>query len=144
MWILNLLPNWIFYATLFIGVIGLILTYVLKYVPVPSLFIYRVPIQIVSVILIALGTYMSGAISNEEAWKAKVAELEKQYAESKVKSEKISSDTVVKYVTKREVIKQKGEEHIRYIDREVVKYNDNCKLSKEAITVHNEAAKGVK
>lgn len=87
---------------------------------------------------------MSGAIANEEKWKARVAELEKEYAESKVKSEKVNTETVTKYITKREIIKQAGEERIRYIDREIIKYNDQCKLPKEAVILHNDAAKGPK
>jgi hypothetical protein len=144
MWIINLLPDWVFYSILFLGIIGLIATYLLRFIPIPNLYIYKIPVQVISIILIVLGTYMSGAISNEATWKAKVAELEKKYAESQLKSEKINTETTVKYVTKREVIRQKGEEQIRYIDREIVKYNDNCKLPKDVITLHNEAAKGVK
>lgn len=144
MWIINLLPDWLFYAVFFLGALGLIATYLLKFIPIPALYIYRTPIQIVSVILMAIGTYMSGAIANEDKWKAKVAALEKEYAESKVKSEKVNTEVITQYVTKREIIKQRGEEQIRYIDREVVKYNDQCKLPKDVITLHNDAAKGPK
>lgn len=87
---------------------------------------------------------MSGAIANENAWKEKVAVLEKEYAESKIKSEKVNTEVVTQYITKREVIRQRGEEQIRYIDREIVKYNEICKLPKEVISLHNDAAKGPK
>jgi hypothetical protein len=91
--------------------------------------------------MIAFGVYMSGVIANEQKWKDRVAELEKQYAESQVKSEKVSTEVVTKYITKREVIREKGEEQIRYIDREITKYNEACKMPKEVIATHNEAAK---
>lgn len=94
--------------------------------------------------MIAFGVYMSGVIANEQKWKDRVAELEKEYAESKIKSEKVSTEVVTKYITKREVIREKGEEQIRYIDREITKYNEVCKLPKEVITLHNEAAKAPK
>lgn len=144
MWILNFLPDWIFYGILFLGLIGIAVTYLLRFIPVPALYIYKTPIQIGSIVLVVIGTYMSGAISNENAWKAKVAELEKQVAEAKVKAEKVNTEVVTQYVTKREIIKQKGEEQIRYIDREIVKYNDICKLPKEVISAHNSAAKEAK
>lgn len=144
MWILNFLPDWLFYALFFIGLIGLAVTYLLKFIPVPAVFIYKTPIQLISIALLAIGTFMSGAISNENAWKERVAELEKEYAESKVKSEKISTEVVTQYITKREVIKQRGEDQIRYIDREIVKYNEICKLPKEVVDLHNQAARAPK
>ena len=42
------------------------------------------------------------------------------------------------------MIRERGEEQIRYIDREITKYNEICKLPKEVITVHNQAAKAPK
>ena len=144
LWILQLLPDWIFYAILGIGLVGLAVTYFLRFIPIPAIFIYKTPIQLASVAMIAFGVYMSGVIANEQKWKDRVAELEKHYAESQVKSEKVSTEVVTKYITKREVIREKGEEQIRYIDREITKYNEVCKLPKEVITLHNEAAKAPK
>ncbi len=66
MWILQWLPNWIFYAIFFAGLLGLVATFVMKFIPL--VYVYRTPIQAVSVVLIAIGTYMAGAISNEEAF----------------------------------------------------------------------------
>jgi hypothetical protein len=144
MWILQFLPDWIFYLIIAIGLMGFLVTYLLKFIPLPAIYMYKTPIQLVSLLLIAFGVYMAGAISNEQAWKDKVAKLEKEYADSQVKSEKVNTEIVTKYITKREVIREKGEEQIRYIDREIVKYNEVCKLPKEIITLHNEAAKATK
>lgn len=94
--------------------------------------------------MIAFGVYMSGVIANEAKWKERVAQLEKEYAESQVKSEKVNTEVVTKYITKREIIQQRGEDQIRYIDREITKYNEICRLPKEVITIHNEAAKAPK
>ena len=144
MWILNFLPDWLFYAIFFLGLIGLAVTYLLRFIPIPSLYIYKTPIQLVSIALLAIGTFMSGAISNENAWKERVAKLEKEYAESKVESEKINSETTTQYITKREVIEQRGSDQIRFIDREIVKYNEICRLPKEVVELHNQAAKAPK
>ena len=144
MWILQFLPDWIFYGILGLGLIGYTLTYFLRFIPIPTVYMYKTPIQLVSLAFVAFGVYMSGAISNENAWKERVAKLEKEYAESQVKSEKVNSEVITKYITKREVIRERGEDQIRYIDREITKYNEICKLPKEVITVHNEAAKAPK
>ena len=142
LWLLQFLPDWVYYGILGLGLVGLAVTYLLKFIPIPAIYIYRTPIQLVAVAMIAFGVYMSGVIANEQKWKDRVAQLEKEYAESKVVSEKVNTEVITKYITKREVIREKGEEQIRYIDREITKYNDICKLPKELITVHNNAAKG--
>ena len=43
MWILNWLPNWIFYGIFFAGLLGLLATYVMKFIP--FVYVYRTPIQ---------------------------------------------------------------------------------------------------
>lgn len=144
MWILNFLPDWIFYAVFFLGLIGIAVTYLLRFIPIPSLYIYKTPIQLVSIAMLAFGTFMSGAIHNENAWKEKVAKLEKEFAESQVKSAEVTQEVVTKVITKTNTIREKGAETIRYIDREIVKYNEVCKLPKEVIKAHNDAAKELK
>lgn len=141
MWILKFLPDWIFYAVFFLGLIGIAVTYLLRLIPIPALYMYKTPIQIGSILLIAIGTFMSGAIWNEDAWKARVAQLEKETAEAQAKSSQVTVETVTKYVDRTKVIKEKGDEIIKVIDREVVKYNDNCKIPDEVIKIHNTAAR---
>ena len=144
LWILQFLPDWVYYGILAIGLVGLAVTYLLRFIPIPAIFMYRTPIQLASVAMIAFGVYMSGVIANEQKWKDRVAQIEKEYEESKVKSEKVTTEVVTKYITKREVIRERGEEQIRYIDREITKYNEICKLPKEVINIHNQAAKAPK
>jgi uncharacterized membrane protein len=138
MWILNFLPDWIFYALFFIGIVGLLATFVMKFIP--FVYVYKTPIQVVSVILIAIGTYMSGAISNNEKWEAKVKELEIKLASAEVASAKVNTEIVEKVVVKREYYKERGKDVIQYIDREVVKYDERCVIPKEFVEAHNNAA----
>lgn len=144
MWILKWLPFWIFYATFFVGLLGFIATYLLRFVPIPALFMYKTPIQIVSAILMIVGVYMSGAISNEEAWLAKVKELEVKVAQAEAKSQEVNVQVVEKVVTKTQVVRERGKDIVQYVDREVVKYDSKCEIPKEAVTAVNQAAEGVK
>jgi hypothetical protein len=147
MWILQWLPDWIFYAILAIGLIGFLVTYLLKFIPIPGLYMYKTPVQIVSMIMIAVGVYMSGAISNEEAWQARVKELEAKIAAAQVESEKENVKIVEKVVTKQKVIKEKGDEIIKYVEKEIVKYDTKflpggeCEIPKGFLQILNEAAK---
>ena len=140
MWILKWLPDWIFYAIFLAGLIGFALTYLFKYIPVPFIFVYRKPIQIFSVLAIIFGTFMSGAIYDNQAWLDRVKEMEAKVAkaeeESKAANEKINDKTEKvreKIVQKQVLVKQ-------YIDREVTKYDNTCVIPKEFVEIHNKAA----
>ena len=144
MWILQWLPDWIFYAIFFVGLLGLLATYVMKFIPLVN--VYRTPIQAISILAIAIGTYMSGAISNEEAWQARVKEMEAKVAAAEVQSVKENIKIVEKVVKKTEYITRKGQDIIQYVDREVVKYDTKfapsgvCELPNEFIKAINNAA----
>ena len=140
MWILKWLPFWIFYAMFFAGVVGFLATYLIRFIPIPAIYIYKTPIQLVSVALIVIGVYMAGAISNEEAWLARVAELEVKVAESEAKAAQENTKIVEKIVYKDKIIKEKGETIIKYIDNEIVKYDSQCKIPEEFIKALNDAA----
>ena len=148
MWILQWLPNWIFYGIFFAGLLGLLATYVMKFIP--FVYVYRTPIQAVSVVLIALGTYMSGAISNEEAWQARVKEMESKVETAAVESAQENVKIVEKIVKKTEYIKTRGQDVVKYIDKEIVKYDTKflpggqCEIPKEFIEAHNRAAEAPK
>jgi uncharacterized membrane protein len=148
MWILQWLPNWIFYGIFFAGLLGLLATYVMKFIP--FVYVYRTPIQAVSVLAIVIGTYMSGAISNEESWQAKVKEMEAKVAAAEIESQKENVKIVEKIVKKTEYITRRGQDIIQYVDREVVKYDDRfrpggqCELPKEFIKAINTAAEAPK
>ena len=144
MWILSWLPNWIFYGIFFAGLLGLLATYVMKFIP--FVYVYRTPIQAISVLAIAIGTYMSGAISNEEAWQVRVKEMEAKVAAAEIESQKENVKIVERVVKKTEYITRKGQDIVKYVDREVVKYDTKfmpsgqCELPKEFIKALNDAA----
>jgi hypothetical protein len=140
MWILKFLPDWIFYGIFFVGVIGFAATYLFKYIPVPFIYMYRKPIQIGSVLAIIFGTFMSGAIYDNEAWESRVKEMEAKVAKAEVES-KVANDKINDKVEKtKEKIVQKQVVVKQYIDREVVKYDNTCVIPKEFVEVHNKAA----
>jgi hypothetical protein len=148
MWILQWLPNWIFYGIFFAGLLGLLATYVMKFIP--FVYVYRTPIQAVSVLAIVIGTYMSGAISNEESWQAKVKEMEAKVAAAEIESQKENVKVVEKIVKKTEYITRRGQDIIQYVDKEVTKYDERfrpggqCELPKEFIKAINNAAEAPK
>lgn len=133
MWILNWLPDWLFYLMFFTGVLALVIGKVLVHVR-----LYAYP---AGVVLIILGTWYSGGIAKDREWKARVAEVEAKLAVAEVKSAVVNEKIITKVITKNQIIKLRGDDIVKYIDKEVIKYDNTCKIPLEVITVHNMAAK---
>ena len=151
MWILHWLPNWIFYAVLIAGVFGLAASYLIRFLSfIPFLYVYKTPIQLGSIAAIVIGTFMSGAIYDNDAWEARVKEMEEKVAIAETQSKEENIKIVEKIVTKTQVIKTRGQDIVKYIDREVVKYDTKftpggeCEIPKEFIKSINNAAEAPK
>ena len=135
MWLLQILPAWVFSLALFIGVISYLVGEIFSKIS------YSGIIQRTGIVIIFLSTYMLGGISNNEAWLKKVAVLEKKISETETKSAQENLKIVEKIIVKREVIKQKANDIIKYVDREIVKYDSKCEIPQEVIDTINKAAK---
>lgn len=138
MWILNWLPDFVFHLILVLGVLALLAGWALRMVPVVAK--YSLPIQVVGVLLTILGVWYEGGIAKDAEWKAKIAELETKVAQAEAKSAQVNTKVVTKVVTKTQVIKQKGDDVVRYIDREITKYDAECKIPQVAIRAHDASA----
>lgn len=138
MWVITVMPEWIFHIILIIGIIGLILASFLSFIPFINK--YKLPLQVISFVLFSIGLYLNGSLANDKEWQLRVSDLEKQVAEAKAKSEKVNTEVVTKVVTKNRIIKEKGDEIIKYVDREVVKYDNICPVPSEVVKALNAAA----
>jgi len=144
MWILSFTPDWVFHSIALAGVIGIIAGFLLSFIPLVNK--YKLAIQVISLVLLTFGIFMEGAILNEQTWKLKVAEMEKQIAEAEAKSQKENVKIVEKIVTKREYIRTRGRDVVKYIDKEIVKYDTKfapggqCEIPKEFYKALNDAA----
>jgi hypothetical protein len=138
MWILKFLPDWIFYAILLAGVAGLVASVVLKFIPFVSQ--YRLPIQVASAVLTAVGLYMSGAISNEAAWLARVADLEKKVAAAEIKSAETNTQLTSKLAQQEKLIATRQTELRTRIQQVAVVMDQECKISADVVSILNDAA----
>ena len=138
MWVLKFLPDWIFYAVLLAGVAGLVASFVLKFIPFVSQ--YRMPIQVAAGVLTAFGLYMSGAISNEAAWLARVADLEKKVAAAEIKSAETNTQLVSKLAQKDKEIATRQTELKTRIQQVAVVMDQECKISADVVSILNDAA----
>lgn len=149
MWILNWLPDVVFHLILGVGLLALLASWMIKVLPVrliPMAMQYRIPLQIIGVVLTVLGVWYEGGIAKDAEWKVKVAEAQQKVLEAEARAATQNVKVVTKYVDKVRVVKEKGEEVVRYVDREIVKYDTKfavggqCEIPKEFLTAVNMAA----
>jgi uncharacterized membrane protein len=138
MWILQFLPNWIFFLLLLTGIAAFLITHFIKALPNAQL------IKLASVVTVIVSVYMIGAINNNDVWLAKIKDLEVKVAAAEAKSAAANTDIVEKIVVKTQVVKQRGQDIIKYVDREIVKYDTTCVIPKEFVLIHNKAAEAPK
>ena len=128
MFILNYIPTWLLFITLMIGLFGWLIKEFETYRPI-------------AVGLIFASLFLIGYKTADKVWQDRVIELEKKVAELAAKKEIVNTKIVTKVLTKEKIVKEAAEIQIEYVDREIVKYNDQCKIPPEVITIHNKAAK---
>ena len=141
MWIIQYLPDFVTHFIVLAGVIGILLTSIpLIWKLVPGLEAYRLLIQLVGIACLGFGLYLEGGLAMEAEYKVKVAELALKLKDAEVRAANTNAKIVTEYVTKKQVIRQKGDIIREYIEREVVKYDRTCPIPTEVIRAHNAAA----
>jgi hypothetical protein len=138
MWILNFLPDAVFHTLLIAGFLGLIAGFVFGFIPIIN--VYKLPIQVVSVLVFCLALWYEGGIAKDKEWQAKVKELNDKLLIAQANSGIVTTEVVTKYVTKNKIIKEKGDTITEYIDREIVKLDATCPIPEVVIKSHNAAA----
>ena len=144
MWILSILPEAAIHTIFGLGILGTIAGFVLGFIPFVKT--YKLAIQVISLLVLVLGVYLEGGLADYKEWELKVAEMQVKVAEAEAKSATANVEVQEKIVEKTKVIREKGKDIIKYIDKEVVKkeevikYIENCPVPKEIIDLHNQAA----
>jgi hypothetical protein len=138
MWILNWLPDWLFHLVVIAGILGLLASTFFGFIPLISK--YTLPVKVASIVLLVIGVYFEGGVSNNNAWLEKVHALEKLVAESEAKSAKANTELVSTIAQKNKEIasaqaslKSKIKQFTTILDAE-------CKVPADAISILNEAA----
>lgn len=138
MWMLSFFPDLLVHLILAFGALLFLAATFLGMFPIVNM--YRTPAQIVGVIILAWGLYLEGGLSYKDKLAIEVAELETKLAKAETKGAEKNTEIVTKIVKDTKVIRQKGDDVIKYIDREIVKYDDQCIIPLEVIQAHNRAA----
>lgn len=143
MWIFTIFPEWTIHIIPIIGLIALILAFFLTFIPFVST--YKLPIKVIGILVLLLGLYLEGGLSNEKEWQSRIKDMEVRLAKAEAESSNKNVEINEKVVERTKVVREKGQDLIRYIDREIVKkeeivkYIEHCPIPKELVDVHNAA-----
>lgn len=120
------------------GVLGTIAGFVLGFIPFISK--YKLPIQIISLLLLSLGVYLEGGLAEKAKWQLRVKEMEAKVAAAQAAAQKTNVQIVEKIVKEKEYIKVKGAKVVEYIQQEVKVFDSNCTVPEVAIKAHDMSA----
>ncbi len=136
------IPQWLFSATFFIALVLYLVTKTVKILPYAQL------LQGLSILVAGLSLYLLGAKWRDQVWHDRAQALQQQVLELQAKSQEENVKIVERVVTKRETIRERGQDIVQYVDRvvvkdnEVVKYVEHCpKLPQTVVDTINKAAK---
>ena len=148
MWILHLLPEalilWVCNILLAAGIALTVAAFFIKSIPVLNQ--YRLPAQILGIALLVVGVYWRGGYAVESDWRERVAEVQAKLAVAEKRSAEVNTEIITRVVTKTKVVRERGDDIIKYVDREVVKnqevirFVENCPIPDIIINTHNAAA----
>lgn len=133
-WIFKIFPDWLWWLLLLAGIIGFLLSYLSLLKP------YQVLLKNCGLAVVAAAIFILGMLYVDNTWKAAAQELERKVAELETKSQQVNEVIKEKIVTRTQVVKLRGDEIVKYIDREVAKTDVGCVISPEFIQAHNRAA----
>lgn len=135
MWLLNWLPDFVIHLMVIAGVLGIIASWFFGFMPFISQ--YKLPIQIISILVLVFGIWIEGANSNNNSWLLKVKELEVKLAQAETQSAQVNTILVEKILEKDKTIKDNKNEIKTAINKYV---SDECRLSNAAVVLYNSSS----
>ena len=142
MWIIQILPNWVFHTLFGLSLVATLLGFFLgqvKYIKQ-----YTLLLKISGVIGLVLAILLEGALLDNKIWQERVAEVEAKLAKAEEESKKANKQLAKVAAKKTEKQKEKTIIVKQYITKEVTKYDNTCVIPKEFVKAVNDAAEKAK
>ena len=143
-WMLSLIPDslfiWITYILFGVGVVLYVASKLVAWLPMMGQ--YKLPAELIGVVLLVVGSYMFGSYGTEMTWRNRVAELEAKVKAAEEQSQKVNTVIETKVVEKIKVVKENV-----YVNREIIKevagkqLDASCSLPKSTVSLHDSASR---
>lgn len=137
MWILNLIPDWVWHVVLALSLVTMAATYFLRMIPFMAT--NAIQLRFVAVLILILTVWMEGGIANEAKWQARVQELEARVAVAEKAAAEANGKIETVYVDRVEVVKEIQYVVRKDIERTATELDANCRVSPRAIELLNQA-----
>lgn len=141
MWMLGLIPAWLWHVLLGVSLVTIAATYFLRMIPFMSA--NAIQLRFVAVLLLTLTVWMEGGIANEAKWQARIQELEARVAAAEKQAAETNTKIETVYVDRVEVVKEIQYVVRKDIERAATELDANCRVSPRAIELLNQAT-GIK
>ena len=145
MWILHFLPDsfilWFCNILLLVGIVATAAGFAAH--RIPGLWQFQLGFKLAGILLLVLGVYFRGGLAVETEWRERVAAVEAQLAQAEKASAEANSQIDTRVQKQVISIRQRMTYVRQYVDREVVRYNDQCAIPEPFINAHNAAAEAL-
>ena len=139
MWLLSLFPSFMAHLVLSAGIIILLSSFVVGLVPIVNA--YKIPTLLVGIVISSYGFWLEGGLAYKQKTDLQIAQLEIQLAKAQADAATASAKTETVVTHDIQVIHDKGDTIIKYIQGpDVIKYDTTCVIPKEIVAAHNAAA----
>lgn len=132
--VFKFLPDIIWYMLLIVGVLSILLSNLLL------LSKYETILKGSGILVTIFSIFLLGMLYADNTWKQAAKDLENKVAIAEVESKAATNEIRQKLITKTITIKEKQDAIIQYIDREVLRVDNSCKIPKEFIQAINMSA----
>ena len=143
-WMLGLIPDsiviWLYYLLLGSGVCLYIASKLVVWIPMMGQ--YKLPAEVIGVVVLAGACYLLGGYGTEMAWRDRVRELEAKVKAAEEQSQKVNTVIETRVVEKIKVVKENV-----YVNREIIKevagkqLDAQCTLPKSTVSLHDSASR---
>jgi len=140
-WMLSLVPDsifvWIYYLLTIAGFSLYIGSKLVKWIPFMGQ--YKLPAELVGVVLLIGGAYLFGGHGVQQAWLARVKELEDKLQVAEQQSQKVNTIIQTKVVERVKIVEKKVEVVKKEIEIQKEVINAECKINDVAVELYNKA-----
>lgn len=141
MWLLSVVPDFVFHIILFIGVVGVFVCYFFKHITLPLPYNeYKFIVEVLSVFLILIGVYFEGSISDRSYWNQKISDLQIKIAQAEQKSSEFNVKLIEQVSKNDQLIEEKKNAQKQTIQKVITKYDTRCDLPNATIRLHDSSS----
>jgi len=142
MWILHFLPDsiilWFCNVLLLTGFVGTMAGFFAH--RIPGLWQFQLAFKLAGIALLVLGVYFRGGLAVEQQWRERVAAVEARLAEAEKAATVANTKINTRAQQRTAQVRERTQLIRQYVDREVVKYDNQCAVPEPFVRAHNNAA----